>query len=686
MMKALLFIENFFNELENKSIKYVHWKSNLNLHNALLGDDDLDILVDPDDQEKLELVFKNLSIIRGYSVKDAWQQNVYHYYGLDEQTLQIVHIHLHYALPVGYDYNKNFTLPITNDVLEAREKLGDVYVSSPEYEYVILIIRILIKNGLTPFLLSSPKTQLKLLSGSKIVSGYTLKEFQDLKEKINRDTLKQILDHNLSIIGFDFFETCEKVIIANKSLIRFLKVANTLKKKLRLYRDKSELHSFLLSGFRLNKNRLQNIINRIFPNAIKGSKIPAHGGRIFAFIGGDGAGKSTNISKLKKNLSKTFKTTSIHIGKPPMSLVGGCLYYFSRIFNSIGLKESANILMSLRLAIDRKRAFVKAEKLRKKGVIVILDRIPTQHISAMDSPRINKSKYAKLAAFERSKYKAIKGVDLLFVMKLNPEIALKRRPEDNPDMLRIRSGQVWENSWDASYQIITDTGELDFEQVERRILENVWRNLIKPYKKIELIGISGVGKSTLVKYLTNNYGNLKIVFSLNDHLGLAIKSAFRYPNGFFSVFVPKNTNLNSRLRYRIYYQQLILNKSISSDQFINTNYFLDQSSIYHLVLALKEGYITKGVFMESVNKTASFFDFIVYLYAPKEVLFQRVKTRDNQGIGRAKDMTLEEFSVFYEEYERVFSVLEETNLRILKIDTSVYSPEEILDIIENHIE
>ena len=686
MMKALLFIENFFDELENNNIRYVHWKSNLNLHNALLGDDDLDILVAPEDQAKLEAIFENLNIIRGYSIKDAWQQNIYHYYGLDEQTLQIVHIHLHYALPVGYDYNKNFTLPITNDVLAAREKLGNVYVSSPEYEYIILIIRILIKNGLTPFLLSSPKTQLKLLSGAKIISGYTLDEFRDLKQKINRDKLKEILDHNLSIIGFDFFETCEQIIIANSSLIKFLKIANKLKKKLRLYRDKSELHSFLLSGFRLNKNRLQNIIHRIFPNAIKGSKTPAHGGRIFAFIGGDGAGKSTNISKLKKNLSKTFKTTSIHIGKPPMSLVGRCLYYSSHISKRIGLKEIASNTMYLRLAIDRKLAFVKAEKLRSKGVIVILDRIPTQHISAMDSPRINKNKYAKLAAFERGKYKDIKGVDLLLVMKLNPEIALQRRPEDNPEMLRIRSGQVWENTWDAAYQIVTDTGELDFEQVERRILNNVWQNLIKPYKKFELIGISGVGKSTLIKQLTNSYGNLKFIFSLQDYPGLALRSAFRFPIGFFSLFAPKMDNLNSRLRYRIYYQQLIIEKFTLSDTFLQSNYFLDQSIIYHLVLALKEGYITKDVFIERVNKTASFFDCIVYLYAPKEVLFQRVKTRENQGIGRAKDMTFEDFSVFYHAYEQVFSVLEQTNLTILKIDASVYSPEEIVDIIENHME
>ena len=56
-MKALLFVKFFLQNIEENNIRYVHWKSNLNLHNALLGDDDLDILVHPEDQEKLENIY-----------------------------------------------------------------------------------------------------------------------------------------------------------------------------------------------------------------------------------------------------------------------------------------------------------------------------------------------------------------------------------------------------------------------------------------------------------------------------------------------------------------------------------------------------------------------------------------------------------------------------------------------------
>lgn len=683
-MKSLLFIEFFFQKLEQNNIRYVHWKSNLNLHNALLGHDDLDILVHPNDQKDIEDVFKQLNIIRGYSEKDIWQDGVFHYYGIDEETLQIVHIHLHYTLPVGYDYNKNFILPIVDNVIETRGKLHNVYVSSPEYEYIILVIRIMIKNALTPFLLSSPKTQIRLLRGGKIVSGYSLEEFNDLSEKINRKKLRAFLIDSLPFLEVEFFEICESVIIKNNSLIAFLKVANKLKKKLKPCRDKNEINSFLVSFYRLNRNRVRNFVNKIISNPIKGSKIPENGGRIYAFIGGDGAGKSTNISKLERNLSKTFKTTSIHIGKPPKSFLGAILYYISKSFNTFRLKSLSSNLMYLRLAIDRKRAFLKAEKYKKKGIIVILDRIPTEGITAMDSPQINKEKYPRLARFERNQYKVVKGVDLIFVMKLNPEVALQRRPDDNPDILRIRSGQVWDNTWNLSYQIVTDTGELNFKQVEKRILTNVWNNFNIPYKSFELIGVSGVGKSTITKLLKDELGSVKSVFSFLDYPVLTFQTSVKNLKGFKSLFFLNKENFNSRLSFNSFFQKLVISK-VANENFKTFHSCIDQGVIYSLVICLKENIISEEEFIDSVNEIEYAFDFIVKLQGPKDLLFNRIKNRANKGFGRAKDMSFEEFGVFYEEYEKAFKILEKTNLKIIKIDSSQYSPDEIVTLIINRL-
>ena len=48
-------------------------------------------------------------------------------------------------------------------------------------------------------------------------------------------------------------------------------------------------------------------------------------------------------------------------------------------------------------------------------------------------------------------------------------------------------------------------------------------------------------------------------------------------------------------------------------------------------------------------------------------------------------MSFEEFGVFYEEYEKAFKILEKTNLKIIKIDSSQYSPDEIVTLIINRL-
>lgn len=682
-MSALKVITNLFDSFHSNNIQYVHWKSNVNLDKALEGEDDLDILVSPNDEQKLYTVFSDLKIIRGYSEKDAWQKRIVHYYVLDELTASIVHIHLHFQLPIGYDYNKNFTLPVVEKVLAKRVLLHGVYISSPEHEYILLILRILIKNAFTPFLLSSPKTQIKLIKDSKIVTGSAYKEFLHLKNKVDASKLKESLENDFNFIDELIFRKCEATIEKNNSLKDFLKISSQLKKKLKPYRNKNEISSFIISFIRINKSRLLKVKRKFFGDPIKGTKLPEHGGRIFAFVGGDGAGKSTNISILKKNLSQNFKTTSIHIGKPPKSIIGFGLYYFSRVLQLMGIKKLGGSLMSMRLAIDRKRAYSRAEKLREKGIVVILDRIPLKGITAMDCPHIDSKKFPRLAKFERKKYKSIKGVGLLFVMKLNPEIALQRRPEDDPETLRIRSGQIWNGVWEYPYQIVIDTGELDFFQVEQRIMKEAWRNMVQPFKRMELVGISGTGKSTITEKFETLYSNVSKNLSLKDYPWQALKATIQYPKGAFCLIFSNRKNLPYRINFRINFLNSILLEFIKTKKSLNSHLILDQSIIFSYIIALKEGYITEKLLISEINKISDCFDFVVLLEASKRMLYERIKGREEQGVGRSKDMTFAEFCDFYDEYYSAFQVLGKTKLNLHKIDSSQTTPTEIAHTIMN---
>ena len=368
-------IELFLNALEEANINYVHWKSNTNIDKALSGEDDLDILVDPKKKHEIYDLFKEFNIVRGYSEKDFWQNEIFHYFGMDIEKKELVHIHLHFLLEVGYDADKSVNLPIIDKYIEAKEKYKYVYIPSVEHEYVLLIIRLLLKHGFIPYSLMLPTAQLKLYKNHKtkgVVTGSAYDEFIDLGNRVNQEKLEKVLSETFPFIGKQFFYECEKVIQENNSLRDYFKYSKRLKKVLKPYSYHTELTSFFISFYRTNQGRL----NKLFGNKIKSKKIPENGGKIFAFVGGDGAGKTSNIEKLKNILNPHFYTTIIHVGRPTQNFVGILFRIVGKLLKMVGLVDIGRSFNYLEVAYERKKAFERALKIKSKGGIVLLDRIP----------------------------------------------------------------------------------------------------------------------------------------------------------------------------------------------------------------------------------------------------------------------------------------------------------------------
>jgi hypothetical protein len=123
---------------------------------------------------------------------------------------------------LGYDYDKCFTLPIVESYLENRTNYqGKVFLPTYENEYCILIIRLILKNALTPFLLCLPYRQFLLFKNANskgVLQGGGYSEFLDLKEKINLTKLNETLGTNFSFVPKNVFEYCESVLFANDSV------------------------------------------------------------------------------------------------------------------------------------------------------------------------------------------------------------------------------------------------------------------------------------------------------------------------------------------------------------------------------------------------------------------------------------------------------------------------------------
>lgn len=471
-------IENLLGILEKNEIAYVHWKSNTNIEKALSGEDDLDLLVDPKKKRELYELFEQQGIIRGYSSKDAWQNEIFHYFGMDMHKKELVHIHLHFLLEVGYDFDKSVNLPVVQNYLQERYKYRYVYLPIVEHEYIVLLLRLLLKHAFLPFALMLPPAQWALYKNQKkgVVNGSAYAEFKDLNYRADREKLDRALSQSFPFIDKALFYRCEEVLSENTVLKRYFSCAKALKKALLPYTAHSEWKSFLLSFYRINQGRL----NKLLRNKAGSKKIPENGGRIFAFVGGDGAGKSTNIEKLSAILKKHFYTKTLHIGRPRLHLVGTMLLIASKLCKILGDKDLRQALVYLAIAYGRSRGLKEALKIRAQGGIVILDRMPLEGISSMDCPRIHTisdDRFKRLSAIEKKMHTMTEEVDALIVLKLDPMIALQRRSEDDPAELLIRSGQIWDKDFSQTPNAHVINTENSFAYVEERILKTVWASL-----------------------------------------------------------------------------------------------------------------------------------------------------------------------------------------------------------------
>jgi thymidylate kinase len=668
-------IDNFFKSLNSHNINYVHWKSNTNIKLALTGIDDLDILVDPKDQNNLEEIFKELKFVRAYSEKDKWQDGITHFIGLDSSSEKLVHVHLHYELSLGYDYDKGFKLPNVEKYLEGKKLYNNVvFLPTYENEYCILVIRLILKNALTPFLLMLPNKQLSFIKNSKqkgVVKEGGYREFLDLKDKIDSEKLEICLDNNFSFISKETFKYLEDILNTNLSVIDFFRAGKRLKKELKNFRDYGELTSIRKAFFRLYSNRFYSLLRKLkLHNKILGKK-PQYGGRIVTFIGGDGAGKSTSISNLNNLLKSQLSTKVIHLGRPPTGFSGYVFKILGKIVGVLGFKDLAQSFNYLRVAVGRKSIFLKACKLRDQGVIVLQDRMPIEGITAMDCPRvksIKNGKYKKFIKFEEECYSFINNVDQIFILKLNPHIAVKRRPEDNEEELLIRSGQVWDKEWENSYTKEIDTKKRNVSDVLKITSETLWESINKPFVRAEVIGLNGTGKSTLLEEVENEIPNIIRFINTKDYKVLSFYILLKH---FFPSF--KVLFITKKIKYVKIYFKFFINLEIirkwnKINRYPNRNFILDQGPIFQLAFLYKEKCISKKKVEDYLSVIEKAIPVILYLEAPEKLLYSRIKNRKG-SITRGQFMSYEEFIVFCKAYNESYKIVKENYISYHKINT-----------------
>jgi thymidylate kinase len=81
-----------------------------------------------------------------------------------------------------------------------------------------------------------------------------------------------------------------------------------------------------------------------------------------------------------------------------------------------------------------------------------------------------------LIALEESWYGRVRPPDILIALKVDPEIAVRRRTDEDADFVRARSAELWNLDWNAGDVVIVNANQPP-EQVLAEIKSAVWQRL-----------------------------------------------------------------------------------------------------------------------------------------------------------------------------------------------------------------
>lgn len=483
-------IEKVIKALEESQITYCHWKSNEHLAEALDGDTDLDVLFDPAQRVQLEKVLDECGLKRFRSTPLMQYNAIEDFIGFDKEAAKIWHLHTHYRMTLGEKHLKGYTVnPWGKLILDNRRKdeLG-IYCSAEEDELIMLLVRMSMK--------------LRWRDKGRRIGKDDLKEMSWLFERIDKNAIeKRAKQFVAEEAANEILRLLNGKELAKKGQLR--KLHKLLLKELKLFTGYSSFGSWWMRHKREGFWLMGGIKRRRGINSfVANRRVSPNGGNVIAFLGCDGAGKSTTLAYIKKELNKKLDVATIYFGsgdgsssllRKPMKMVAkkvggkGLGHSVEKQYaekKKVTLKSRlysvAKVLWAVTLAKEKQSKIKDQTKARNNGLIVLTDRYPqTLFAGCSDGPLLSKYEgkglMGKIAAWEHRVYAsaAMNPPDLTVKLIVPTEVAIKRKPEMTAEEIETKKKIVMGLKL-SDNTLVVDTSR-PFEETRAEILEAIWR-------------------------------------------------------------------------------------------------------------------------------------------------------------------------------------------------------------------
>jgi len=498
---ALGLVTQLLDCFQAEDISYCHWKSNEHLGPAIEGITDLDILVARENAVALARVLAGEGFKRFRTAPARTYPAIEDYLGFDSDSGRLIHLHVHYQLTLGAQYVKGHRLPWEKHVLDTRlfDEANNIYVAAPEVELVLLAVRSALKVRLRD----------RLAGGSPLGAG-ARREWTWLVARVPALRVLRVADELLGPAGAAAL--APMLTASPPSVRRLVAFRRAIRGALRAYRTYPPMEARLRRWGREFAVVWARIGRRWLGGATDTRRTVVAGGVLVAFIGADGAGKSTATSAVANWLGWKIAVSATY-GGSGVGSAGGLRRVLQRVSAMLRrgrrplrasnepaiprepqaagrsvspLGAAKQIVWTLIVTRERLARFARAQRARNLGMVVLWDRYPQSQFAGLnDGPRLGRwldhpsRALRAIARYEASAFELAERCRPDVVVKLIVpfDAARRRKPDTPPDQLRRKIEIVAALRYPATTRVIELDASQPLESVLLDVKRIVWESL-----------------------------------------------------------------------------------------------------------------------------------------------------------------------------------------------------------------